>query len=207
MSAYAYPLNLSCSDIGCDRGGVPILRGASFELKAGEAIQIFGANGTGKSTLLSVISGRARPAQGQVVWTNMSDASETALPQYAMAILDHEGALKKTLTVAENLTFWRRLYEKSEPDMQSALKLAGMEARSRQAVSTLSAGQRRRLSFARLILADRPVWLLDEPATSIDADGRDDVTKLIRAHLGRGGLALIATHHELVLPGARLRLG
>lgn len=209
MSTAPYPdqLKLYCSELGCDRGGTPIVRGVSFELEAGEAIQIFGSNGAGKSTLLSAIAGRGSTAEGEVEWSRDGTDRQRATPRDSLAILDHEGGLKPTLSVSDNLRFWRSLYGKTQDDEDAALEVTGLTPRRNQLAFTLSAGQKRRLSLARLIMSNRPVWLLDEPTASVDAKGVDDIVALLSGHLQRGGLAIIATHHRLALAGQQIRIG
>ena len=200
-------MSLQCSDAACARGGVLVVGGVSFEIAGGEALLIFGANGAGKSSLLGAISGRIPLNEGELQW-RMDD--EPLTPKQAassVAMLSHDGAIKAGLTVAENLAFWARIYNKPKtevPPVIEEVKIVGLEDRR---AGTLSAGQMRRLSFARILLANRPVWLLDEPTASIDAGGRADISALIEDHSSRGGLAIIATHETLDIAHRSMRIG
>ena len=200
-------VSLNCSDVGCARGGVLVVGGVSFAISGGEALLIFGANGAGKSSLLGAISGRIPLSEGELQWR--MDGAELSARQAAsnVAMLSHDGAIKTGLTVAENLAFWARIYNKPRAEIAPVIeevKITGLEHRR---AGTLSAGQMRRLSFARVLLANRPVWLLDEPTASIDAGGRADISALIEDHASRGGLAIIATHETLDIAHQSLRIG
>lgn len=168
---------------------------------------IFGANGAGKSSLLGAISGRIPLSEGTLIWHADQEILEPRQAASRLAILSHDGAIKTGLTVAENLRFWGQTHDKPVPEIQAVIKkvkIAGLEHRR---AGTLSAGQMRRLAFARILLADRPVWLLDEPTASIDDAGRADVSGLIEAHSARGGLSIIATHEKLDISHQSLRIG
>ncbi len=203
---YRARVSLTCEDVGCDRGDRPVVRGVSFSLAPGGGLQIFGRNGAGKSSLLSVLSGRTRPASGQVSWS-LGDASAPAPTTSLLSVLDHAGAVKPTLSVTENLAFWRSLYGATKTAAAAALDELGLSRLAGRPAFTLSAGERRRLAFARLWMSDRPAWILDEPTTSVDAAGSSLVADIISRHLARGGLAVVATHHKLEISGDELALG
>ncbi|MER5170191.1 heme ABC exporter ATP-binding protein CcmA [Thioclava sp. GXIMD2076] len=182
---------LSVEDLSVARAGVPILSGVSFTMDRGEALVLRGPNGIGKTTLLRTIAGLQPPLGGQ-----MSLAAE------AMAYAGHSDGLKSTLSVTENLTFWADIYATRRID--HALSLMNLEALADRAAHSLSAGQKRRLGLARLLVTGRPIWVLDEPTVSLDQASVALFAEAIRAHLVSGGAALMATHIDLGLPEARV---
>ncbi|WP_334176446.1 heme ABC exporter ATP-binding protein CcmA [Pseudoxanthobacter sp.] len=190
-----------------ERGGRPVLEGVAFHVGDGTALAVTGANGTGKSTLLRAIAGLVRPQAGAIRFRG------AALPAAALHYLGHRDALKTPLTVAANLNFWLRWQAPATGRAARAARLD--EALTRTGLGTLadlpaghlSAGQRRRLALARLIAVPRPLWLLDEPTASLDAEGCALAGRLMAAHLAGGGVIVAATHDPL--PGiacARLHL-
>lgn len=200
-------MKLQCRDVGCARGGVLVVGGVSFALAGGEAMLLYGANGAGKSSLLGAISGRIPLSEGEIGWSYAGEDVSKREASAGVAMLAHDGAVKPGLSVAENLRFWCRIYDKPKSAIDPLLdevKIGGLQHRR---VATLSAGQKRRLSFARILLSDRPVWLLDEPTASIDEAGKGDISAMIGSHCARGGLALIATHETLDMPHRSLRIG
>jgi len=175
---------LSARDLACSRGGLPILSGVSFSLAAGEAIFLRGPNGSGKTTLLRAIAGLQPPMAGHV------DAAPDAIAYGA-----HADGLKSTLTVAENLEFWAAIY--GTHGIDRALAAFDIVALRDRPAQNLSAGQKRRLGLARLLVTGRPVWALDEPTVSLDTASVALFVDAVRHHLGTGGAALIATHTDL----------
>ena len=173
---------LRVTDLACARGGLPVLRGVSFALKPGEALLLRGPNGIGKTTLLRTISGLQPPLEGQVTGAEIAYAA-------------HADGLKATLSVAENLEFWAGIYGTKGIDAAlQAFDIADLRDRRAQ---NLSAGQKRRLGLARLLVMGRKVWALDEPTVSLDKDSVALFAGCVRAHLDGGGAALIATHIDL----------
>ena len=211
MTRYERQITLITKDVGCDRAGSPIVRGVSFALEPGKALQLFGANGTGKTSLLSLFAGHIDPSEGSLVWRN--DGGEEQRRPFGESIffLGHEVCIKPALTALENLFFWAKSYgiEKNAANVQvrDALARVGMSDFSGMRAGRLSAGQRRRIDLARSLLARREVWLMDEPAAAIDAAGVDMLRGLIKDHLFNGGIALIATHDELGVASQRLEIG
>ncbi|MEO9970184.1 MAG: heme ABC exporter ATP-binding protein CcmA [Hyphomonadaceae bacterium] len=200
-------INLQCSEVACARGGVLVVGGVSFELSGGEALLIYGANGAGKSSLLGAISGRLPLSQGELNWYHENEALTQRQAALGVAMLAHDGATKPGLTVSENLRFWCSIYDKPKGDIASVVKEVKISGLEHRRTATLSAGQKRRLSFARILLANRPVWLLDEPTASIDDAGKADISAMIESHSARGGLAIIATHEALDISHRSLRIG
>ncbi len=197
-------MRLTVSELACVRGGRQVFSSLCFAVAAGEALAITGPNGAGKSSLLRLIAGLVRPAGGLLV---LEDGDpELSIGEQAH-YLGHQDALKPSLTVAENLAFWTDFLG-GGGSPEAALSAVGLGRLSAVPASYLSAGQRRRLSVARLLAVKRPLWLLDEPATALDAAAQALLRDLMRAHLAAGGLILAATHGPIGLDGAaELRLG
>ncbi len=194
MDRYRRDISLSAENAGCDRAGAAIVRGVSFALKAGEGLQLFGPNGAGKSSLLSMFAGLIRPAEGALRWRE-GGAETDRPPEASVFFLGHEASVKPALTAEENLAFWAKTYGGGE--VKAALEAVDAMAFRRLRARSLSAGQRRRVDLARALLAQREVWLLDEPTAAIDRDGVKIIRRLIDDHLARGGVAIVATHDDL----------
>jgi heme exporter protein A len=198
-------MRLSAVDLACRRGGRDVFSGLNFALASGEALTVTGRNGAGKSSLLRLITGLVRPAGGRL-------ALEGGDPELTIAeqahYLGHQDALKISLSVVENLRFWADYLGAKSIDIAGPLEEVGLAPLVGLPAAYLSAGQRRRLSIARLIAVPRPIWLLDEPANSLDATAARRLTDLMRTHLSGGGLILTASHGPIGLDSAReLRLG
>jgi heme exporter protein A len=184
------------------RGDRHVLRGVSLELRGGQILQLTGANGAGKTTLLRVLSGLAYVEEGTVSWRGENVRSNMHAYHSELAYVGHEPPLKADLTARENLHYWvgmRRPLKRTQID--AALDEVGADEWRDRAVRTLSAGQRRRVALAGLSLLSVPLWLLDEPTTNLDTAGQTLVTRMIEAHVARGGLAVVAVHHELGVSG------
>jgi heme exporter protein A len=197
-------VRLIASGLGASRGGRPVFSGLSFSVAGGEVLAVTGPNGAGKSTLLRLIAGLLAPSAGSLVL----DPADDDIGRQAH-YLGHLNGLKPALSLAENLAYWRRLLGGSGDvalgDALDAVGLAGLESLP---VSVLSAGQKRRAAIARLLLSYRPIWLLDEPLTALDAHAEVLFARQINAHCARGGMVIAATHHDLpVDPTATLMLG
>jgi heme exporter protein A len=190
--------------LACERGGRKVFADLTFSVGAGEALLVTGANGAGKTSLLRLLVGLLRPMSGTFgLEHGETDATVAEQSHY----LGHQDALKPSLTVAENLTFWTR-YLGHGADTAFALDRTGLSALAGLPSGFLSAGQRRRLSLARLIAVKRPVWLLDEPTTALDTSSQARLADLMREHLAGGGIIVAATHGAIGLDGAReLKLG
>ncbi|MEM8936069.1 MAG: heme ABC exporter ATP-binding protein CcmA [Pseudomonadota bacterium] len=212
MGPYQTSWNVRARDLGCDRGGRAIVRGVSFTLESGDALQLFGANGAGKSTLLNVFGGVATPAEGALHWQAGPAASwDARTPQRQVLFLADAPSVKAQLTAHEHLRFWAAAYGLPNGDRESAISAAlervGIEKLKDTRAERFSAGQRRRLDFARALLARRPIWLLDEPTAALDAQSAEVIGVAITDHLSAGGVAIIATHATLNAPSKRLAIG
>ena len=198
-------MRLSGRDLACLRGGREVFAGLNFAADSGEALVVTGHNGAGKTTLLRLIAGLLEPAQGEVQLSG--GAADASLPEQAH-YLGHRDALKPALTVLENLQFWYAFLGGRDAPAASALEPVGLAGLAGLPAGYLSAGQRRRLSVARLLAAPQPVWLLDEPTATLDTAGQQRLLGLMQAHLAGGGIIVAATHGPLGLAGAKeLRLG
>ena len=172
-----------------------MLAGIALEVRGGECVHVLGPNGAGKTTLLRVIAGLLTPEGGSVEWGGRETRSDRDAWCASFSYLAHSDGLKPELTAGENLAFdvglRRRLDDAEIADALAQVGLAGAKA---QSAGTLSAGQRRRLAIARVILAAAPLWILDEPYTNLDSNGSELVSAVISRHLDAGGAALIAAH-------------
>jgi heme exporter protein A len=174
------------------------LQGVSLQVEPRELLHISGPNGTGKTTLLRIVSGLLRPEQGSVTWRGQSIAEIRADYQAALAYASHEPALKGDLTALENLRFAVGLKRRvSAEELRAALARTGVAGCADLPARVLSAGQRRRVAMARVLAMRATVWLLDEPYTNLDAAGSELISELLQTHVADGGLALVVAHQEL----------
>jgi len=197
-------MRLAGQGLSCIRGGREIFAGLDFEVTAGQALAVTGINGAGKSSLLRLIAGLLPVAGGAV--TLEGGEADLTLPEQAH-YLGHRDALKPALTVLENLDFWRDFLGGQAIDGLAALETVGLGHAAHLPAAFLSAGQRRRLSIARLIAVNRPVWLLDEPTSALDTSGQAMIASLMEAHLRSGGIILAATHGPLGIAAKEFRIG
>ena len=179
---------LSISGLSCRRGETIVLTDVSVTLAAGDALVLRGPNGAGKTTLLRTLAGLTPPVSGAV------DAE-------ACAYAAHADGLKTQLTVAQNLGFWARLH--GARDIAHAVAAFDLAPLLDRRAADLSAGQKRRAGLARMLLTGRPVWLLDEPTVSLDAENTARLARVVSDHLAAGGASILATHIDLGLRGAR----
>lgn len=196
-------MRLNGTNIRCERGGRQVFGGLTFSVEAGEALAVTGPNGSGKSSLLRLIAGLVRLEGGQLKLEGGDP--ELTVPEQAH-YLGHLDPVKPSLTVAENLAMWADFL--GGGTAAEALRRTGLGDLADLPAGYLSAGQRRRLSIARLLAVSRPIWLLDEPTAPLDMRGQEDFTTVMREHLAGGGLILAATHMPLGLQGGReVKLG
>ncbi|HWJ34094.1 MAG TPA: cytochrome c biogenesis heme-transporting ATPase CcmA [Steroidobacteraceae bacterium] len=192
------------------RGDRHVLKNVSLQVRAGELVHVSGPNGTGKTTLLRVVSGLLRPEQGTVAWRGKSIASSPTDYQSELAYASHEAALKGDLTAIENLRFMVGLKRRvTLSELQACLARVGVAECADLPARVLSAGQRRRVAMARVLAFRASLWLLDEPFTNLDASGSQLMSALLEEHIDKGGLAVVVAHHDLNLavPTRHLGLG
>jgi heme exporter protein A len=179
-------MELKVDDLAVTRGGMRVLEGVSFRAASGRALVLRGPNGIGKTTLLRTLAG-----------LQVADAGRVDPGPEAMAYASHADGIKSTLTVHENLAFWAHLH--AVADIRPALRDFNLEALETRPAGSLSAGQKRRLGLARMMVTGRPIWLLDEPTVSLDVDSVALFAAAVDRHLEAGGSAIIATHIDLGL--------
>ncbi len=211
MTSYSRQITLQARNLGCDRSGVPIVRGVNIDVAPGEAVQLFGVNGSGKTSLLNLFAGHYRLAEGQIGWRIGDEEWETISPLNSVLYITHTPPMKSALTSLENLRFWTHSYGVPKANFEDtaygALDRVGMMGHAMTRTGKLSAGQKRRLDIARAIIAGREVWLLDEPSAAIDSEGAEMVAAIISEHLGKGGIAIAATHDTLGVASKKLVIG
>jgi len=191
--------HLTVSGLAAMRGERLVFADVGFELSSGQAALLRGRNGAGKSTLLLCLAEVLRPSAGTITWTGRDPEARSVED---LLLAGHLPAVKSGLSVHENLIFWARLNGDDVDRVPAALEAAGLSELDHIGAGQLSAGQVRRLSLARLLISDRPVWLLDEPTSALDAQGDAWVGTMIDRHLDRGGIVLAATHLDLALRDA-----
>lgn len=187
---------LKVEGLAAARGYRVLFEAMSFCAHAGEMIELRGANGTGKSTLLRILAGLTRPLAGRLDW------GEAGREEPLRHFLGHTDAVKPAESAREQAEFWTRFFARPKGAGEAALAQVGLGDRLDIPGRGLSAGQKRRLALSRLLIDPRPVWLLDEPTASLDSEGRDLVAGLVRDHTAAGGLIIAAMHGE-GFPGSR----
>jgi heme exporter protein A len=198
-------MRLSAVELTCRRGGRTLFSGLGFSLDAGSALIVTGRNGSGKSSLLRLIAGLLHAEAGRI--SLEGGDPELSIGEQAH-YLGHLDALKPALTVRENLHFWTAYLGPTQNQPENAMERLGLAQIADLPAAYLSAGQKRRLSLARLITVHRPLWLLDEPTAALDAEGQLRLADLMRLHLARGGLILAAAHGPIGLDTVQeLKLG
>ena len=197
-------MRLAGQGLRCVRGGREVFAALDFSAESGEAIAVVGPNGAGKTSLLRLIAGLLQPAAGSIVLHGGDD--EMSLAEQAH-YLGHRDALKPALSVSENLDFWQRFLGGEQADAGESLAAVGLAHIAHLPAAYLSAGQRRRLSIARLIAVRRPLWLLDEPTSALDTAGQQMFARVVAGHLAGGGLVIAATHLPLGIDTRELRIG
>jgi heme exporter protein A len=200
-------LCLDVADASLERGGRRLFSALSFKLAAGEGLLVTGPNGAGKSSLLRAIAGLLPLASGRIT---LDDGGENVPAGLRAHYVGHTDALKNSLTASENLAFWGEMLGTPTEGQSAGTALAkvALGHAADLPVAYLSAGQRRRVALARLLVAERPLWLLDEPATALDAAAQKRLAEIMDTHLRQGGMIVAATHAPLGLTGTReLRLG
>lgn len=200
------PNELTISGLACVRGDATLFAALDFSVAAGDVLQIQGANGSGKTSLLRLLCGLSPPAAGTIHWNGIDIAEQAEDYRSAVSYIGHRRGVSEELSPLENLEFACALHEPAATQACSdALTALGLGQRLHTPARLLSAGQVQRTALARLMLSDAAVWILDEPFTALDSDGRAQIEQLLGQHAARGGLSVIATHQPLQLDTARVR--
>lgn len=208
MKAKGTTTVFAAHNLACQRGSRTLFSALGFALEPGWLLHVRGANGSGKTSLMRLLAGLAQPTAGSVWWHGRAVADEPDALRAALLYLGHAPALKDDFSAVENLCLTSRLAGE-HVDEEAACKTLehwGLKGRLRLPCRLLSQGQRRRAALARLSLTQRPLWLLDEPLASLDADAAALLEQALQQHLARGGLALLSTHQPIVMPAQRTQV-
>jgi heme exporter protein A len=198
-------LRLEVDQLALDRGGRRVFAGVSFRAGPGEYVEVTGANGAGKTSLLRALAGLIKPAEGAIALSSNLGPLDREARAIRTHLLGHQDGLKGALPVGEHARFWQGLLGGGEA--MAVLAKTGLGRLADRPVRTLSAGQRRRLALSRLLIAPRPFWLLDEPGASLDVAGRSWLLGLVNDHLSAGGVVVAAVHEPIgAAPNVRLAL-
>lgn len=189
--------NLSANNLTLIRGERCLFQGLEFTLSRGELLLLEGCNGSGKTSLLRAIAGMLSLESGEILWDGEPVLSQRQAYHGSLVWLAHRSGLKNDLSLVENLEFERALRPQSNLDRDEVYQRLGIERLRRLPIRSLSAGQERRVALARLLFANVPLWLMDEPFTNLDADGRQLVVRLTEEHLSGGGLCVMAAHQDV----------
>jgi heme exporter protein A len=188
--------------LACRRGERLVFRGLHFALPEGGALVLTGPNGSGKSSLLRVLAGLTPPAAGVLAWDGARVADDPAAHRARLHFIGHQDALKPLLSAREVLSFWASMHGGGGGRIDAALERFRLRHRASWPCRLLSAGQKRRLALARLLASPAPLWLLDEPATGLDAEAVEDLLGAIAEHRAGGGRVVLSTHTPLPLERA-----
>ncbi len=195
--------------LSCERGERLLFRNLEFTLDSGQVLQVRGGNGSGKTTLLRIVCGLDDGYEGELYWRGAALGEHRDAFHAELLYIGHRTAVNRVLTPLENLRWSCRLSEPAaDAGIRAALAEMNLAGCEDSPCHSLSAGQQQRVSLARLLLSSAALWILDEPFTTLDADGVALLEQLVARHARNGGAALITTHHKLVLPRLRaLTLG
>ena len=191
-------------NLTCVRGGRRVFHDLSFAVEAGGALLLTGPNGSGKSSLLRLLAGLLRPSGGELLWDGAPVDKARDEHNARIAFLGHLDAVKPLLSARENLAFWAGLHGAAEARVDEALAAFGLSDLADLPARLLSAGQKRRLALARLLLGEAPLWLMDEPTVGLDRASATALAQAIEAHRAEGGRVVVATHQVLELQEAEV---
>ncbi|WP_315917398.1 cytochrome c biogenesis heme-transporting ATPase CcmA [Vibrio fluvialis] len=184
-----------------------LFEGLSFTIQSGELVQIEGRNGTGKTTLLRIVTGLGDRDDGEIHWNNVNIEADRDSYHQELLFLGHQTGVKRELTALENLRFYQAAHAvgTQEEDLYQALTQVGLAGREDVPVAQLSAGQQRRVALARLWLSRQKLWILDEPLTAIDKQGVKVLEALFLQHAEQGGIVVLTTHQDMFADNPKLR--
>jgi heme exporter protein A len=189
---------LTVHRLSCSRHEQRLFSQLEFSLFPAEILHITGANGCGKSSLLHILIGLLLPEEGQVCWQGIPVSDKASNYHASLNYIGHKAGVKNNLTVLENLTVAAQLaYSAIHPDWHPVLQYFGLHNLSHTLCHRLSAGQRQRVALTRLLLTDAPLWILDEPFTSLDSDMSAVLQRLLIEHVKQGGMVVLTSHHGL----------
>lgn len=198
---------LSAKNLTVIRGENCLFKELDFALNPGELLLLEGPNGSGKTSLMRAIAGMLGLESGEITWNGTAIEKQRQAFHGALVWLAHQTGLKSDLTLVENLRFEKCLRPQLEVELQVVLERLEIANLKRLALRSLSAGQQRRVALARLLLADVPLWLLDEPFTNLDREGRAMVMSLVKEHLDGGGMCVMAAHQDIEIDAPIVRVG
>ena len=197
----------SGTSLTCERGGRRVFSGLDFKLAGGESLVLVGPNGSGKSTLLRLLAGLIKPTAGDLIWNGEGIIEDLEAHCGRLQFLGHCDAVKPVFSVAENVSFWASVMNGGSDVKQTtvnALKMFEISHLADIPGRFLSAGQKRRVNLARIVTSPAPLWLLDEPTTSLDKETILILENIISRHCENGGIVVISTHNEMRLPNCQV---
>ena len=197
---------LIATDLTLLRGERCLFENIGFALEPGQLLLLKGRNGSGKTSLLRALLGLLEPETGDIYWDGESIRNVRQAYCQSLVWMAHRAGFKADLTLVENLLFESSLRPFDHADFDAVLERLGLHQLKKLPVRFLSAGQQRRVSLARMLLADAPLWLMDEPFTNLDADGKQMVADVLNEHLAAGGLCIVATHQDVEVDAATQRV-
>jgi len=192
---------LSASELTLFRGERCLFKHLSFALNPGELLLLEGRNGTGKTSLMRAIAGLIEFEDGDILWEGKPVRTNRQSFYGSLVWMQHRVGFKADLTLVENLRFETHLRAQSGEDFEEVLKRLDIDRLKRLPIRSLSAGQQRRVALARMLLSRVPLWLMDEPFTNLDREGRALVMNLTTEHLDRGGMCIMAAHQDVEIGG------
>ena len=197
---YLFTGDLTVKNLSCWRNEQALFNGLNFSLSPKNVLFLQGENGSGKTSLLRILCGFRLPDEGEITW---GDKTVSSLSEYFenISYVGHKNGIKEELTVEENLNLMRSMATASNIKTEEVLKQIGLFQRSDVLARQLSAGQKRKLALARLMMTENSFWVLDEPFTSLDTSTVKFFEQLIKQHITRGGMLILTSHHEIDLSG------